>query len=268
MRRWGDGARAWAIRVTVPLVAVLVGCTPRVGSRDDARLRSFGARHAAAWCSQDAASVAGFFSEGGSPQINQGAPAVGREEEWRLGVDGPIAESRGHFDEADDERQLRSAAAEPAPGAAPDRAAIRSAAREIMEKARLCALVTLGGDGHPQARVMDAFAPEPDMTVWMATNAGTRKVEQIRADPRVTLFYFDPSGPGYVTLLARAEIRTDPAEKAKHWKDEWAAFYADGSRGDDFVLIRCRPIRLEVVSYAHRIASEPGAWRPAMVDFR
>lgn len=156
----------------------------------------------------------------------------------------------------------------PAAASGPDRAAIVSAAREIMEKARFCTLVTLDAEGQPQARVMDAFAPEADMTVWMATNAGTRKVGQIRADPRVTLVYFDPSGPGYVTLIARAEIRTDASEKAKHWKDEWAAFYADESRGEDFVLIRCRPIRLEVVSYAHRIASDPGAWRPAAVEFR
>ena len=108
-----------------------------------------------------AASVAAFFSEAGSLQINNGAPSVGRTaitaaarsfmtafpdmvvamdgvdlrgdgavyrwtltgtntgpggsgkavrisgyEEWRFGADGLIAESRGHFDEADYKRQL------------------------------------------------------------------------------------------------------------------------------------------------------------------
>ncbi len=40
--------------------------------------REFAERYTAAWCSQDAASVAAFFSPGGSLAINGGTPAVGR----------------------------------------------------------------------------------------------------------------------------------------------------------------------------------------------
>jgi len=42
------------------------------------RLRDFATRYTAAWCSQDANSVAAFFSPSGSLSINDGAPAVGR----------------------------------------------------------------------------------------------------------------------------------------------------------------------------------------------
>lgn len=42
------------------------------------RLRDFAARYTAAWCSQDAASVAAFFSPSGSLTINGGAPSIGR----------------------------------------------------------------------------------------------------------------------------------------------------------------------------------------------
>ncbi len=42
------------------------------------QLREFAARYTAAWCSQDAASVAAFYSPNGSLAINGGAPAVGR----------------------------------------------------------------------------------------------------------------------------------------------------------------------------------------------
>jgi general stress protein 26 len=153
------------------------------------------------------------------------------------------------------------------PAQTPERAKIVAAAEEIMKKARFCGLVTLGRDGHPQARVVDPFEPERDLTVWIATNPITRKVDEIRADPRVTLYYFDPSGPGYVTLLARAELVTDSAEKARHWKEEWAAFYADKNRGEDFILIRCKPIRLELVSYGHGLMNDPGTWRPVTVEF-
>src|SRR5690349_21044573 len=45
---------------------------------DDVKLRDFASRYTAAWCSQDAASVAAFFSPNGSLTINDGTPSVGR----------------------------------------------------------------------------------------------------------------------------------------------------------------------------------------------
>jgi len=41
-------------------------------------LREFATRYTAAWCSQDAVSVASFFAENGSLTINEGQPSVGR----------------------------------------------------------------------------------------------------------------------------------------------------------------------------------------------
>jgi len=123
-------------------------------------LQEFAKLYTAAWCSQNAASVAAFYSPDGSLTINGGTPAIGRRaiteaaqsfmtafpdlqvsmddvtknnhtiyrwtlvgtntgpggtgkrvrisgyEEWRIGADGLIAESQGHFDSADYERQL------------------------------------------------------------------------------------------------------------------------------------------------------------------
>jgi uncharacterized protein (TIGR02246 family) len=160
------------LSVTTLLLAVaaiyevaLIGCGSKGVPMDEARLRDFGERYTSAWCSQNAASVAAFFSEDGSLTINDGASSVGRAaitaaaqgfmtafpdmvvtmdgvgftgdratyrwtltgtntgpggtgkvvrisgyEEWRFGPDGLIAESRGHFDEAEYERQLRAGA--------------------------------------------------------------------------------------------------------------------------------------------------------------
>ena len=43
-----------------------------------ARLRKFAERYTAAWCTQDAPSVANFFSAEGWLTINGGTPAIGR----------------------------------------------------------------------------------------------------------------------------------------------------------------------------------------------
>lgn len=121
--------------------------------------------YTAAWSSQNAASVAAFYSPSGSLSVNDGPPAVGRDaitgvakgfmtafpdmkvrmdelsvegnrvvyrwtltgtntgpggtgrrvhisgfEEWQIGADGLIAESKGHFDSAEYQRQLEHGA--------------------------------------------------------------------------------------------------------------------------------------------------------------
>jgi len=125
------------------------------------QLNNFATQYTAAWCSQDAASVASFFAENGSLQINAGEPSIGRDaitvaaqgfmtafpdmvvemndltsdgdqviyhwtligtntgpdgtgkavrissfEQWTIGTDNLIAESRGNFDEVEYQRQL------------------------------------------------------------------------------------------------------------------------------------------------------------------
>jgi general stress protein 26 len=159
------------------------------------------------------------------------------------------------------------ATAQAATSAQPDRAAVIKVAAGIMQRARYCTLVSVGEDGHPQARIMDAFPPEGEMVVWMATNALSRKVSEIRKDPRVTLSYFDAKTTSYVMLLGRASLVSDPADKAKRWKDAWAKLYKDRNRGDDYLLIKVTPIRLEVSAEGEGVKHDPTTWRATVIDF-
>ena len=62
------------------LTVVVSACAPKEKSAlNDSALHEFAVRYTAAWCSQQAASVAAHFAEGGSLTINADAPSVGRE---------------------------------------------------------------------------------------------------------------------------------------------------------------------------------------------
>jgi len=63
----------------VLIAIILFGCTTQDDTVDYKMLIEFGTRYAEAWGSQDAESVASFFSEGGSLQINDGEPSIGRD---------------------------------------------------------------------------------------------------------------------------------------------------------------------------------------------
>jgi general stress protein 26 len=159
----------------------------------------------------------------------------------------------------------RLAEAQPA---APARPAIVAAARDIIGKARYATLVTVDRQGQPQARVVDPFAPDEDWSIWFATNPLTRKVAEITAQPRATLLYFDASRSSYVTVVGAARLVRDEAEKAKRWKDDWKPFYKNANRGDDFLLIKIEPERLELVSPVLGMNNDPANWRPVMLNLR
>lgn len=140
-----------------------------------------------------------------------------------------------------------------------------AAAREIMTTTRYCALITTGVRGRTNARTMDAFAPDESMVVWFGTNPASRKVAEIRRNPRVTLYYFDRDSQAYVTLHGVARVVNDPQEKLRHWKDDWKNFYPDREQG--YVLIKVQPLRLEVVNTRTGIVGDSRTWDPPSVTF-
>jgi general stress protein 26 len=153
------------------------------------------------------------------------------------------------------------------PALAADPAAVLKAAREVARKARYATFITIGPEGQPQARIVDALGPDEDFAVWIGTNPATRKVAEIAKDPRVTITFFEPSMPAFVTLIGTATVVTDPSVRAKHWKESWAPFYKNESRGADFALLKFVPHRLEIVSEKDGFVNEPATWRPVTVDF-
>jgi len=140
-----------------------------------------------------------------------------------------------------------------------------AAAREIMEAARYCALVTLDETGQPTVRTMDPFEPGDDMVFWFGTNRRSRKVEHIRNDPRVAIHYLAPEGDGYVTIMGTARIVDDPSVKARYWKDEWRQYYTDSR--EDYVTIAVTPETLEVLDYSKGVTGDADTWKVRSVIF-
>ncbi len=74
-----------------------------------------------------------------------------------------------------------------------ERDSIISAAREIIGMQKYCALITVDSSGTPQARTMNPFPPEDDMSIWIATNSRSQKVKEIHNNPHVCLYYANHS---------------------------------------------------------------------------
>ncbi len=148
---------------------------------------------------------------------------------------------------------------------APDRAKIIAAARELMAAQTYCALITVDQTGRPQVRTMNPFPPEDDMTVYVATNTRSRKVEEIRNDSRVCLYYADHSkATGYVALSGRAVLVDDMKEIQKRKRAYWDQAFQPGLK--NLVLIKVVPERLDVLNYKQSVVADTVTWRTPSIE--
>lgn len=142
---------------------------------------------------------------------------------------------------------------------------LKNAAKDIINGASTCALITLDNNGLPMVRVMDPFPVEDDFTVWLGTNPNSGKVNQMRSNPNVTLYYLGSNSSGYVVIHGKAQLINDQSEKDVRWKTEWEAFYPN--KTDAYLLIKITPQWMEIVSYAHGIIGDPTTWQAPQVLF-
>ncbi len=155
----------------------------------------------------------------------------------------------------------------PAQQTTPAESRMIEAAKAVMNAAKYCFLITLDESGHPQARLMEPFAPDASLTVWMGTKPGSRKVAQIRRNARATLAYYDPGGPNYVTAIGMARVVDSAGEKRRHWRPEWKAFFPGGPEAN-YVVIEFTPSRVELISATHQIAAAPDSPGPVILERR
>jgi general stress protein 26 len=161
---------------------------------------------------------------------------------------------------------LPAAAVQEKPPAQLSRADLIAAAREIIASQQYCALITQDQDGRSQARTVNPFPPEEDMTVWFATSTLTRKVQQIRHDPRVTLYYANHAqATGYVAITGKAVLVDDRAEMIKRKRAYWDTAFPGFK---NLVLVKVVPEHMDVLNYSRGALNDPVTWHAPSVEFK
>ena len=131
-----------------------------------------------------------------------------------------------------------------------------AAAFALTRRAEFVYVTTNGDGGYPETRVMFNLlkmrnkavargpAQLPDgFASWLGTNTSSRKVAQVRRDPRVCLYYSDLSTFEGITLSGRLEEVHDGAVKGALWMKSWDMYYKGGIDGGDFTVLHFVPER-------------------------
>lgn len=138
------------------------------------------------------------------------------------------------------------------------------AAREIIKETTYCALVTVDSTGQPQVRTMNPFPANDELITWFATSRTSRKVREIKNNPRVCVYYADHiTAKGYVNITGIAEVIDDKVLLIKMKRDYWENI---PDWQNIFVLIKIVPKTLEVINYKHGLFNDHETFRaPSIV---
>jgi general stress protein 26 len=130
------------------------------------------------------------------------------------------------------------------------------AALDLARRSGFVFVSTLQNDGFPDTRVMfnllklragiltgGPAALDSPFESWLGTNTSSQKVQQIRKDPRVCLYYADTDAFEGLTLQGTVEEIQDRGIKQAIWMDGWEMYYPGGLDGGDFTVLRFKPER-------------------------
>lgn len=108
-------------------------------------------------------------------------------------------------------------------------------------------LATCDGE-QPRVRPVSPIV-EDYMSIWVTTFSTSRKVKQIRQNPKICLAFVEqPRGDKAAVVIGEAKIVADLEEKKRVWKlatFDLSEHFPDGPECDDFCLLKIVIKRIE-----------------------
>ena len=128
---------------------------------------------------------------------------------------------------------------------------------ELIKAAQDAYLCTVDSNGFPQTRVMgnlrnkeqcriaeELFAGhEEDFLLYMLTGHSSDKMQQIRANPKVCVYFCNSAQFHTLLLTGTIEETADMELKKRIWQDEWKIHWPSGPEDPEFIMLKLLPDR-------------------------
>jgi general stress protein 26 len=129
--------------------------------------------------------------------------------------------------------------------------------QDLIKGHEVVGFITIGEDGMPNCRAMMTQEAEPDMDLWFATRMDSQKVDELRKNPKVGLYYYNQQDWSYVSIGGTVEVIQDRERFKRYWKDSWRRWFPKGPDDPEAVLLK---VNAEVVTYED--GDEPVTFHP------
>ncbi len=110
----------------------------------------------------------------------------------------------------------------------------------LVDRSGIVMLGTNGDQGSPNIKAMLKMENEGLRTVWLSTNTSSRRVEQLRHDPRACLYFIDMEKWMGVMLVGQVDLLQDTESRQRLWREGFEKYYALGIDDPDYTVLRFR----------------------------
>jgi general stress protein 26 len=109
---------------------------------------------------------------------------------------------------------------------------------DLVNHSKIALLGTNGDDGYPQIKAMLVPDHEGLKRIWFSTNTSSRRIAQLRRDPKACVYFVDFTVWQGLMLVGRMEILADPESRRRLWHPGDEQFSPQGVEDPDFSALR------------------------------
>ena len=143
---------------------------------------------------------------------------------------------------------------------------------ELIELSKAAYLTTIDPEGFPITRAMfnlrnkeqfpefsEFFAnQEHEFIIFISTNTSSSKIEHIKNNPKISVYYCDTENFKGVMFGGEVEKIDDMEIKRKIWLDWWTRYYPEGLEDPDYALLKLNPKQARFYYKLQQVKFEPG----------
>ncbi|MFX0082406.1 MAG: pyridoxamine 5'-phosphate oxidase family protein [Candidatus Hodarchaeota archaeon] len=143
---------------------------------------------------------------------------------------------------------------------------------KLIETSKAVYLTTIDSLGYPITRAMfnlrnkdqfpeftDFFAEQDyEFVIYISTNTSSSKIDHIKKNPKISVYFCDPDDFKGVMLGGEVEIVDDIKIKQKIWLDWWTRYYSEGLEDPDYTLLRLNPNNARFYFRLNQVNFNPG----------
>ena len=142
---------------------------------------------------------------------------------------------------------------------------------ELMETCKAAILTTIDSEGFPITRAMfnlrnkEQFPEfseffkkqEKEFIIYISTNTSSSKIEHVKRNPKINVYYCDPENFKGVMFGGEVDIIDDMDIKSKIWLDWWNRYYPEGLEDPDYALLKLSPKTARFYHKLQQVKFEP-----------
>jgi general stress protein 26 len=108
----------------------------------------------------------------------------------------------------------------------------------LVERSNVAMLATNSAEGYPHIKAMIKAESQGLKHVWFSTNTSSKRVAQLRQDPRASVYFVDFEEWMGLMLVGEVEILRDEASRRRLWHDGDEKYYPLGVDDPDYTVLR------------------------------